>query len=282
MAIKEIARGALSYIMIPIFVILSVNLASVVLKKTDDMISVNASDTRLTFGNTLFIAFSMGEETKKYEDYSDNPSFTDGAREKFYNNNELYKESSNSSAIFDFSFQKIILAIIITIFIIVMLFLSVIMFVTRIFDVILLFIVSPYFAASIPFDNGEKFKKWRMTFVAKLVSGFGLVIMMKIFIAIVLPIILGEQLKLSLSWITDIGLKMLLLTGGMYAVFKSHNLLMQIINPQLALAEMGVAEVGVGAAKEVANLVRSEAGGKTGGGSSGGLTNQQKTLASMK
>ena len=282
--IGRIGKSLLTYVMVPILVVFCVNLASAVLLKIDDIMTINAGGTDLTFGNTLFMIFSFGEETSDYEDCSESLSFTDRARIAFYNNNAKYESSSNSSEYFYFSYFKILGGVVLSIYIILLLSLAIVMFVTRIFDLILLFIVSPYFAATISLDGGEKFGEWRKLFIAKLVSGFGLVIMMKLFVGIVLPIITDGSVIFSTNTFINTGFMVLLLTAGCYAVFKSHNLLMKLIDPQAALAEMGIAEVAVGAAQEVVNIVKSEA---TGGaskaaptGGSGGISLEQKDILS--
>lgn len=282
--IGRIGKSLLTYVMVPILVIFCVNLASAVLLKIDDIMTINTGGTDLTFGNTLFMIFSFGEETSDYEDCSESPSFTDRARIAFYNNNTKYERSSDSSEYFYFSYFKILGGVILSIYIILLLSLAIVMFVTRIFDLILLFIVSPYFAATISLDGGEKFGEWRKLFIAKLVSGFGLVIMMKLFVGIVLPIITDGSVIFSTNTFINTGFMVLLLTAGCYAVFKSHNLLMKLIDPQAALAEMGIAEVAVGAAQEVVNIVKSEA---TGGaskaapmGGGGGISLEQKDILS--
>ena len=88
----------------------------------------------------------------------------------------------------------------------------------------------------------------------------------------------------STNTFINAGFMILLLTAGCYAVFKSHNLIMKLIDPQSALAEMGIAEVAVGAAQEVANIVKSEATGgaskATPTGGNGGISIEQKDILS--
>lgn len=280
----QVGKSFATYAIVPLLVIFSVNLASKVLLKIDDIMVLNADGADLTFGNTLFMILSFGEETSEYEHCSEDPSFRDDARVNFYNNNTLYQRSSNSSSYFYFSYFKVWGGIILSVYIIVLLALAITMFVTRIFDLILLFIVSPYFAASISLDGGERFADWRKLFIAKLVSGFGLVIMMKLFVGIILPVITNGTIIFSTNTFINAGFMILLLTAGCYAVFKSHNLLMKLIDPQAALAEMGIAEVAIGAAHEVANIVKSEASGGAANnmpaGGSKGISNEQKNILS--
>lgn len=275
----QIGKSCATYVIIPIFVIFSVNLTSSVLLKIDSIMAVDADGVELTFGNTLFMILSFGEETTAYEHCSESPTFKDDARAPFYNNNTKYQRSSNTSEYFYFSYFKILGGLILSGYIIALLSLAIIMFATRIFDLILLFIVSPYFAASISLDGGERFADWRKLFIAKLVSGFGLVIMMKLFVGIILPIVTNGTIVFSTNTFINAGFMILLLTAGCYAVFKSHNLLMKLIDPQAALAEMGIAEVAVGAAQEVANIVKSEATGgaaKAAPDSNKGMSNGHK------
>lgn len=280
--IGQIFKSFMTYAIVPILVIFCVNLSSAVLLKIDDIMVLGSDGTDLTFGNTLFMILSFGEENEEYEYCSESPSFDDDARSTFFNDNKKYERSDNAFTYFEFSYFKILAGTILSVYIILLLALAIIMFVTRIFDLILLFIVSPYFAASISLDGGERFADWRKLFIAKLVSGFGLVIMMKLFVGIILPVATNGTIIFSTSIFINAGFLVLLLTAGCYAVFKSHNLLMKLIDPQAALAEMGIAEVAVGAAHEVANIVRSEA---TGGASraapkGGGLSNEQKDILS--
>lgn len=280
--LRQIGKSFATYVVIPIFVIFSVNLASVVLLKLDDILTINTNGADLTFGNTLFMVLSFGEETDDYAHCSVSPTFTDDARATFYHNNTKYERSANTSEYFYFSYFKILGGLVLSGYIIVLLALAIILFVTRVFDLILLFLVSPYFAASISLDGGERFADWRKLFIAKLVSGFGLVIMMKLFVGIVLPIVTDGTVIFSTNAFINAGFMILILTAGCYAIFKSHNLLMKLIDPQAALAEMGIAEVAVGAAHEVANIVKSEmsGGAARNAPSSSGLSNEQKDILS--
>ena len=48
--------------------------------------------------------------------------------------------------------------------------------IARIFDLVLLFITYPAIAATIPLDNGKRFKSWVETFIGKLFAAYGIVI----------------------------------------------------------------------------------------------------------
>lgn len=113
-------------------------------------------------------------------------------------------------------------------------------FVRRIFDIILLYITSPYFSATIVLDDGEKFKRWRETFIAKIVTGFGSAIGMRIYLMVV-PVVMSPNLRLFDSmageWAGGYIVRIVFLLGGMYAVHKSSSLLTSIISASVGAQE---------------------------------------------
>lgn len=55
----------------------------------------------------------------------------------------------------------------------------------RVFDLLILTIISPPIAATLPLDNGEAFKKWRVKYVAKTIQAYGPIVAMNLFFMIV-------------------------------------------------------------------------------------------------
>lgn len=113
-------------------------------------------------------------------------------------------------------------------------------FIKRIFDIIIMYITSPYFVSTIVLDDGEKFKRWRESFIARVLIGFGSVIGMRIFLMMV-PVIMNDQLKIFDSVAGNITggyvIRLVFILGGMFAVYKSSTLLTGIINPNVAAEE---------------------------------------------
>ena len=113
-------------------------------------------------------------------------------------------------------------------------------FIKRIFDVIILYITSPYFVSTIVLDDGEKFKKWRESFIARILIGFGSVIGLRIFLMMV-PVIMNDNLKIFDSVAGDITggyvIRLVFILGGMFAVYKSSTLLTGIISSSVAAEE---------------------------------------------
>lgn len=90
--------------------------------------------------------------------------------------------------------------------------------VKRVFDITFLFLALPLVSATIPLDDGAKFKTWRDTVISKIVLAFGVVFSINIFL-IMLPII--QQIDfVDLGWSAAIVtvFKIFLMLGGALAI----------------------------------------------------------------
>ena len=149
-------------------------------------------------------------------------------------------------------------------------------FIKRIFDIIIMYITSPYFVSTIVLDDGEKFKRWRENFIARVLVGFGSVIGMRIFLMMV-PVIMNDQLKIFDSVAGNITggyvIRLVFILGGMFAVYKSSTLLTGIISANVAAEEnMNNAMVGgllMAGAKKGGNFLWSKGKAAFGGLSKG-------------
>ena len=165
------------------------------------------------------------------------------------------------------------------------------MFIRRLFDLLLLYLISPFFVATIPLDDGATFAKWRELFVAKFFSGFGVIFSMRYYLLLV-PVIAGKELCLYKPtlpggvMINNV-LKLFMILGGAWAVYKSQSLIMQIMNQEAAMAEQQAgalisgmiigtdttaANLGMAAATGGSSAALSGLGGRGSlGGSGGGM-----------
>jgi hypothetical protein len=208
--------------------------------------SPSTSDKRHSF-NTLF---SGNKWNYVYEvsDFGENPlnEYYQGTK-SFTNDTDVWND-------FDPVHFDYLTGFIAITFVVFMLVISIFMFVRRIFDLVLLYLISPFFAASIPLDGGEKFKAWKTRFIAVLVMGWGGLIGLQLWLYII-PMILSKKLvfiqdpiagktngyesliaqqKCGGSFYSDLNyvIKVLFLLGGAYAVWKSSSLFSTIIDMQ--------------------------------------------------
>ena len=85
-------------------------------------------------------------------------------------------------------------------------------FIRRLFEILLLYMVSPYFVAMMPLDDGEKFKQWFGLFMGKLFTGYGSVVVMKVYL-LVLPLFMRGGIQFS-----DMGRESTFLMYGLVAL----------------------------------------------------------------
>lgn len=84
--------------------------------------------------------------------------------------------------------------------------------VKRLFDLVLLFIALPGIAATIPLDDGAKFKLWRETVISKVFLAFGSVLAVNVFF-LVAPSIWNISIPGASSFVNNL-LKVILICGG--------------------------------------------------------------------
>lgn len=118
-------------------------------------------------------------------------------------------------------------------FVVVILFLTTLGFAIRIFEILILYMTAPLFTATIPLDGGGKYRKWREMFIAKLAGAFGPIFTMKLFL-ILMPLITSSRLQFSDNTAADWLMKMLLMCGAIYAVFKGRHMVIEIFSPEAA------------------------------------------------
>lgn len=70
--------------------------------------------------------------------------------------------------------------------------------VKRVYDLVLLFMALPLISATIPLDDGARFKQWRDSVVSKVILAYGVVLSINIFLLIT-PIINNISFA-SLGW----------------------------------------------------------------------------------
>lgn len=72
----------------------------------------------------------------------------------------------------------------------------IIQFIRRMLELVVLYLTAPFFAAAIPLDEGQMFKKWRENFIAKFLAGFSVLFALKLYL-LLLPLIFSSRLDLG-------------------------------------------------------------------------------------
>lgn len=289
-------RAAVTFMLIPFLCIFMLQMSTVV---TNQVITAfdAAQGGSTTMGTVIFLSAGLNADkattsrrsailSEGQEDLSGrNPSFTDEVRLPYLEGSKDYRDLETVKKNFhpaNFDFIVGFASAVLLLFIMMG---AAMIFVRRLFELLLLYITSPLFVSTIPLDDGAVFTKWRELFVAKFFSGFGVIFSMRYYLILV-PVIAGSRLclydtALPNGVMINNVLKMFMIIGGGWAVYKSQHLILQIFNEEAAMADQQagalIQGVVVGAAMTAGNMAATAASGGTtaalGGlsGGSGGL-----------
>lgn len=153
--------------------------------------------------------------------------------------------------------------------------------VKRLFDIVLLFIVLPGITATIPLDDGAKFKLWRETVISKVFLAFGSVFAVNVFF-IVAPALWGVTLPGASDFVNSL-LKVMLICGGALTISGGQILFARLLGTsaeesremgQSARTMFGGAMTGLGMGKAVGRGLfgyRNANGQRVGGLIKGGV-----------
>lgn len=229
-------KAMLILFLVPFMSLVLVNLSTTVLRKTSEIVSVTETgESTASIGTLTFLIFTM--DAAREDEYNENAELTDELRAPYMSGKKSYAIDGMN----DFAIEEInyFLAFTVCGVILFILILCSLVFVVKIFEVLILYIASPFFVATIVLDGGVKFKEWAKMFIAKMLGGFGMVIIMKLFF-IISPIVMSDKVVFSGSSLVNLLIKALFLIGGLWSAYKSGNLIMQIININAAYQEAGL------------------------------------------
>jgi len=216
--LRQAFQASLTFLIIPftcLFILQMVTQVTVILNS-----SLNSTQADTSMSDVLFISAGTGaiKNKRNIEAYS--------CGQKYENAEQVKK---------DFYIEKIdyLLAFISCILVFFLMLFCILQFIQRMIMLLLLYLASPFFVAYIPLDGGKKFKGWRDMFVAYMISAFGPIISMKLYFMIV-PTLVGGEVDFGISGNALMCVRMILVIGGAFAVYKSRMLLITLVNPDAA------------------------------------------------
>lgn len=280
-------KAGITFMLIPFLCISLLQLSAIITNQVSVAFE-SAQGGKTTVGTTIFLIAGLDADKKttkasspfseEWEDVTSgrNPSFTDSVREPYLLGEKDYKKISQVCLDFYSGNFNFIVGFASAFLMLFVLSGAALLFIRRIFELLLLYIVSPLFVSTIPLDDGAMFSRWRELFVAKFFSGFGIIFTMKYYLMLI-PLISGNELtlyKASLPggvMINNI-LKILMIVGGAWAVYKSQHMIMQVMNPEAAMAEQQASAMLSGMIIGAATTAASAAGTVATGGASTALT----------
>ena len=108
------------------------------------------------------------------------------------------------------------LAYIAAIVLIIVLFVSALSLAKRVFDIIFLFFSMPFPIATMPSDDGARFKLWKDTMISKVILAYGTVIAVNLFL-LVLPLI--TSISFSVNNVVNCVAQLIFIIGGAVSIY---------------------------------------------------------------
>ena len=180
----------------------------------------------MTMDNTIFLTSTL--EAPYSSVYRRNPSFTDALRRSYSDGSKSYTNLKQVRKDFDIWEVRYDIGYVTCIVFIVIMVKCIFTFIIRLFDLLLLYISAPFFVSSMPLDDGQKFQAWRSAFIVKLISGFGSVMAMRLYLMLV-PVVMDGKLVFFEDAGTNYLAQILFILAGAFAVMKATSLLSNIV-----------------------------------------------------
>ncbi|MBS6955196.1 MAG: hypothetical protein KH230_18410 [Enterocloster asparagiformis] len=210
--LKSAMKAAVTFLTVPFFCIFLLQISTVLTTQVQTAVMNQTGVVgNPSTGTYVFLISSLragrkepnniGSFLSRLGDMESNylePDMEDELRREYLSGKKDYKSLLDSGM--DFSPAKFdyIMGFVAVIFMILMFVGLIIQFIRRLLELVMLYIVSPFFVATIPADDGSMFKRWREMFVAKFLAGFGVIFALKIFL-LLLPLIFSSKLNLGAS-----------------------------------------------------------------------------------
>lgn len=216
--LKQAVKAAVTFLIIPISCLFILQMAT----KTVTVFNTVFYETEenSTIGDLLF--YTVAQPAAK--------SGTDAAK---YKAGQRYQDGEQVKKDFDILKISYIQAYASSILVFLIMLAAILQFIQRILILVVLYLASPFFVSMMPLDGGAKFREWRNMFVAHMFSAFGPILAMKVYFVIV-PVLLSEDVVFGVSAKVDACIRLFLIIGGAYAVYKSRLLIISVLNPAAA------------------------------------------------
>lgn len=144
-----------------------------------------------------------------------------------------YRKVSSEYGLFILSDVDYILGIISAAAVLMLMAMCMVLAVGRIFEMIVLMLVSPFFVATMPIDDGKFLKSWTQSFSGKMFSAYGGYLSMRLYVTLI-PIMSFSFTFVRGSATLDGVAKLLFVCGGAWGVYKSFTLLTYFFDTQTA------------------------------------------------
>ena len=212
----------------------------------------------------VIIFLSGTSQAAKNGYYNKTVSVNDALRGPYYTGQRSIYSFNQVKEDFDISVGGIdyIIILILSVLIIWQLITCILTCAVRIFNMLLLYVIAPPFAATIPLDDGQRFRSWVDAFVVQCLSVFGTVIIMRLTM-LYIPIIMSDKLILFESKFMNLIGKTILIYAGFVAAGRGSDLFNGVLTGNGAGASLqsgNMQQQGAVAAKALGGLAADVTG----------------------
>lgn len=246
------------------FVYFVVKASGVILSSVNAALALMGNDSaKATMGSIIFCASSMNAAIDKNYNVKSvgkgiEVGISDAVRSQFYLRESKYEEIDKVKEFFLLEKFDYVTGFVLALAMILIMSMCLFVFVTRLFDMMLLYVVSPYFAAMMPLDDGQRFGKWREMFIGKAFGGFGTVMVMKLYLQIS-PIVMGSDVKFETGTSNELDYfaKLIFMVGGAWAVLKAGPMITTLISAEAGSQEASTSMAAVAGTMAAGGAVAS-------------------------
>lgn len=261
-------RSLLISLLIPFLLLAGMTLINTIMASVNTSMQQYIIDGQSTIGGQMLI-------TTGSDAYIGPSAMREEIERKFLSGTFDYTNLRLVKSFYDIGEMNFVVGILGSLVMLVMFALSSITFVQRIFDIILLYIISPISISTIPLDEGNRFRVWKDMLIAKLLSCYGIIIVMNLFFLIMPQI---QKMTFFDNTFQNGIVYVLFLIGGAFATTKANLVISQLTGSQAGGREFAQMiynfRSGLALAHSGGRLIGSVVGGAIGG--SAYLKNRKK------
>ncbi|MCL2096095.1 MAG: hypothetical protein FWH10_04240 [Oscillospiraceae bacterium] len=220
----QIGRSALAFLLAPIVMLSSMHIVAAVMEQTDRAFDIGSGASSVT--RSVFVMTTLEAGHGEVIGSMQSP-----VRQKFLSGQYDYKNKDTAAKYFRLDELDLLLAMLLAGVLIFMYIGLICIFILRLFYILLLYLACPLFIPSLAAGEGSMFKKWRDLFISKLITGFGLIVSVKL-VTYIMPVVLLGDFKLGPEGFGDLMVKFIFVIGSVFAVAKSSGIIGKMVYPE--------------------------------------------------
>ena len=226
--LSKTAQSLVISILIPFTVLAGIVLTNTVMSSINLSMQSTMTGTNGTIGGQFLVTIGSDSYIGSAADRS--------AIECMFISGQIdYNNLSTVKTYYDITGLNYLIGLLGGIVILVMFVLSALTFVQRIFDIILLYIISPVSISTLPLDEGNRFKVWKDMLISKILSAYGIILVMNLFFLIIPQV---YNIRFFENNFQNGVVYILFLIGGSFAVTKASRVISQLCGAQAAGGEL--------------------------------------------